>query len=165
MKYKIRKNHKLSGNITGVYHVYINDDHESLFDRFLNENISSYKNELKDIVQRLNTIANETGAREQFFKTKEGKPGDHIEALYDKPKSNLRLFCIRFGQQLLILGGGGVKPKSMRTWQESEKLTTENLMLQELSDKIGEALKEGTIKFSDDYKAFEGTLTFKDDKL
>lgn len=163
MKFQLRKSQELSGSKTGVYVVHLNDDNESQFEKFLNENISSFKNELMDILERLKTITNKTGAREQFFKTKEGKPGDHLEALFDKPNSHLRLYCLRFGQQLLILGGGGEKPKNIKTWQESEKLTEENLILQKLSNEIYKRLTEKTLRYSEDFTEFQGELTFKED--
>jgi len=56
---------------------------------------------------RLKIIGNETGARESFFKTKEGIPGDGVCTLYDTPDKKLRLYCIRYGKQLIIIGAGG----------------------------------------------------------
>ena len=61
-------------------------------------------------------------AREGYFKLHEGKPGDGIVALYDRPDSRLRLYCIRYGSVTLIVGGGGAKPKSVRAWQEVPEL-------------------------------------------
>src|SRR5665647_2827517 len=111
MEYKLVKLSKFSGNEASVYSIYLKDERRTLFDRFLKENINSFKSELNDIVVRLKTIGHDTGARKQFFKTNEGKPGDGVCAFYDIPKSNLRLYCICYGTLLVVLGGGGYKPK------------------------------------------------------
>ena len=52
----------------------------------------------------------------------EGIPGDGVCALFDLPNSNLRLYCIRYGNSIIILGGGGQKPKTISAFQENEKL-------------------------------------------
>jgi hypothetical protein len=39
----------------------------------------------------------------------EGKYGDGVSALFDKPKYKLRLYCIRYGTQIIIVGWGGEK--------------------------------------------------------
>ena len=67
-----------------------------------------------NFLERIRTINEKTGARESFFKPNEGKPGDLVCALFDIPNSNLRLYCIRFGNSLIILGGGGEKKKTIK---------------------------------------------------
>ena len=101
------------------------DDGITLFDHFVNENITDYRKEIRFIANRLQEIGNTTGAREKFFKHNEGKPGDGVCALYDDPDSNLRLYCIRYGNIAVILGGGGPKPDDVKAWQDDEKLTLE----------------------------------------
>ena len=163
MKYKIIKSDKLSGIKASVYDVYIEEKGKTIFELFLEENINSFKDELVDITKRLKVIGNSTGAREQFFKLKEGNPGDGVCALYDIPNSNLRLYCIRYGPSIIILGGGGHKPKSHRTLQENEKLKKENYFLRNLSKKITSRIKDKTIKYTEDFMDFEGELTFNDE--
>ncbi len=114
MKYKLLKLNKLSGNKASIYSVYLEKEGKMLFDLFLEENKISFKSELKDIVSRLSVIGHKTGARENFFKLNEGNPGDGVCALYDRPGSNLRLYCIRYGALIIVLGGGGHKPKTIR---------------------------------------------------
>lgn len=147
-----------SGSQASLYTVFIDDDTESLFDRFLNENLDSHKSEIIDLVSRLNTIGKETGAKYDFFKHKEGELGDGVCALYDIPDSNLRLYCIRYGNQLVLLGGGGYKSKDISAFQENEKLTDENYFLRWLSKAITEKMKEKEIRLTDDGLDFEGDL-------
>jgi hypothetical protein len=95
MKYRLVKMNQLSGVHASIYSLYVEDEQRTLFENFLDANKISFKSELKDILSRLNTIANKEGARELYFKFKEGKPGDLVCALYDRPAGKLRLYCIR----------------------------------------------------------------------
>jgi hypothetical protein len=164
MKYKLVKLGKYSGEQASLYTVFLEDEQKTLFDRFLEENKNSFISEIKNIVLRLNIIGHDTGAREQFFKPAEGKPGDGVCALCDVPESKLRLYCIRYGSLILILGGGGYKPKNIRAFQQDEKLTSENYFLRHLSSKIKERMARREISFSDDYMDFEGNLIFNDEE-
>jgi len=157
--YKLVKEEKLSGAETSVYSVFLLAKQDTLFNRFINENKNSFKSELKDIINRLKVIGHKTGAREQFFKLKEGKPGDGICALYDHPDRNLRLYCIRYGKTLIIVGGGG--EKTTKTLQEDSKLKEENYFLRLIAKDIQERIQEGEIEFSDDYMDLLGNLEFK----
>lgn len=158
MRIRLVKLNQLSGERASIYSAIYEDDQISLFDKFLNENNISFKSELKDIVLRLKVIGGKTGAREHYFKPHEGKPGDGVCALYDKPKSNLRLYCIRYGMTLIIIGGGGHKPKTIKSLQDDPKLKKENLIIREISKLINEKISQGNISFTDDYYDFDGNL-------
>lgn len=163
MKYKIVELDEFTGNEATIYSVILNDEGKTLFEKFIEENNVSFKDEIKFIFDRLETIGNYTGAREIFFKLKEGKPGDGVVALYDEPDSNLRLYCIRYGSQIIILGGGGHKPKSISAFQEDDKLTAENYLLQKLSREITSRIKDKTIIYTHDGLKLEGELEFEDE--
>jgi len=162
MKCRLVKLSKFSSNKATVYSIIINNEQNTLFDKFIQENANSFINELKDISKRLVTIGHKTGARENFFKRNEGIPGDGICALYDEPGSHLRLYCIRYGTQIIVLGNGGPKPKSIRSFQENEKLTDENYFLRWLSKEISKRIKNRDIEYSNDYLEFVGELEFDD---
>lgn len=164
MKYKIVKLNKYSGKQASLYSIFLEDEQKTLFDRFLEENKNLFLSELKDIITRLNIIGHDTGAREQYFKLREGKPGDLVCALYDVPDSNLRLYCIRYGSLLVILGGGGYKPKGMAAFQEDAKLQDENYFLRQVSSDIKQRMDDDEITFTDDYMDFEGNLIFNDEE-
>jgi len=161
---KLVKIIKLSGAACSVYSIIENDAEETLLEKFIKENIDSFKSETKEIIQRLRTMGRFTGARPEFFKEHEGKPSDGVCALFDDKKSHLRLYCIRFGTQLVVMGGGGYKPKSIRKLQQDEKLKRENYFLRELSEKITSRIKEKEIWFSHDNMEFKGNLEFNDEE-
>ena len=141
MKYKIIKINNISGKEASVYSIILNNEEETLLNKFVKENEISFKSETKDILKRLYSIGHTTGARIQFFKEWEGKPGDGVCALFDIPTSNLRLYCIYFGSQLIVVGSGGHKPKDIRTLQQDDKLKAENYLLREISVQITQRIK------------------------
>ena len=158
MRIRLVKIKQLSGEQASIYSVIYNDDQITLFDKFLIENEISFKSELSTIVIRLKVIGKKTGARETFFKLGEGDLGDGVCALYDDPKKNQRLYCIRYGTSLIIIGGGGYKAKTTRTLQEDPKLKKENLIMREISKLIKEKMEDQTLSFTDDYYDFKGIL-------
>ena len=162
MKYKIVKLSKFSGVEAKIYSIYLPEHSETLFDIFIKENINSFKSELKDIFNRLSGIGKHTGARESFFKLFEGKPGDGVCALYDLPEKALRLYCIRYGSLILILGGGGPKSKKIKALQDDNKLTQENYFLRQVAKEIREKMELGEIEISKDGTEFLGNLEFSD---
>lgn len=164
MKYKLVKLVKFRGSKSTIYSVIIDEDKQTLFDRFVDENRKIYPLEFKSIRDRLLTIATKTGAREQYFKLFEGKPGDGVCALYDSPESKLRLYCIKYGSCTIIIGGGGFKPKGIKALQDDKKLNDENSILCKLSALITNALRDGTIKWVNNGYELEGDLTFTDNE-
>lgn len=164
MNYEIVELEDLSGRKATIYSVFLGDDDTTLFDQFLEESKEGYKSELKFILSRLQEIGDTTGARESFFKDREGKPGDGVCALYDIPYSKLRLYCIRYGNTAILLGGGGPKPSGIDAWQDDPKLSQEAETMMQVSADIMARLKEGDIKWSKDGSRLLGNLIFSDDE-
>ena len=152
----------MSGSRAVIYSVRIEDDVDTLLERFVAENVEVHRDEVREMLLRLREIGHNTGARETFFRPEEGKPGDGIEALRAITGSRLRLYCIRNGRVSVIVGGGG--PKTTRSWQEDPKLKAENELLQLISKTIIQALKEGySLRWSADGLKLEGDLTLNTD--
>jgi len=164
MRYKIVKINNYSGNKTTIYSILMEEENETLLNKFVRENEISFKSETKDVLKRLYSIGHTTGARTYFFKEWEGKPGDGVCALFDKPNSNLRLYCIYFGSQLIIVGSGGHKPKNIRTLQQDGKLKAENYLLRKISEQITQRIKDKEISYTKDYLNFEGNLEFNEEE-
>jgi len=160
-KCQLIKISQLSGPMGSVYTILPDEEEITAFQNFISNNKNSFKSEINDIVGRLKIMGSRTGMREDFFKLYEGNPGDGVCALYDKDDSNLRLYCIRYGSQIIILGSGGHKPKSIRSFQEDEKLEKENFILRDLSKLITEKMRDKEIWFSEDGLDFEGELTIE----
>lgn len=69
MKCKLVKLPQLSGDKASIYSLYLSKEGLTLFDIFVKENRISHKDELKDIVKRLDVMAKSTGAKIYYFKT------------------------------------------------------------------------------------------------
>lgn len=163
MKFRLIKLETLSGKKATIYSAIVQDETKTLFDNFISENIKDYKDELLKIRKTILTISCDTGARDSFFDKPEGKAGQSVYALYDRPDSKLRLYCFRFDNNILVLGGGGFKPKNIRAFQEDTKLTYENNIVRYISDTLTQAIKDRDIRQSLDGMSLEGNLIFGDD--
>ena len=167
MKVILEKIPELSGMGASIYSFREIDSEISRFESFLEHN-STFEDEIKSIVSRLTTIGRKAGAQEQFFKLHEGNPGDGVCALFDLPDKHLRLYCIRFGNLILIVGGGGEKPKNIRALQESQTLERENDLLRTLSAMIAKMIREKDICFNPSYTDFSKdsilTITLDEDE-
>ena len=162
MNFKLVKIEQLSGRKATIYSAIVGNEGKTLFDKFIVENIVDFKDELLKIRRTLTTIAHDTGARKQFFDKPEGKAGQSVFALYDRPDSKLRLYCFRFDRHILVLGGGGFKPKNISAFQEDAKLTYENKIVRYISDTLTQAIKDRDIKQSADDLELLGDLEFID---
>lgn len=160
MKCRLEKIYRLSGEAASTYTLRVEGSSGTLFEQFIKDGSISFKDETLDILKRLKTIAFKTGAREDFFKLHEGIPGDGVCALFDRPNSNLRLYCIRFGLPLIILGGGGHKPKSIKKWQEKEDLANAVRLLINLSAEITLRIKGKELIYTNNFLDLEGDMEF-----
>ena len=150
MKFSLVELGDLTGERLKIYSVIVEEEELTIYEKFLEENIDDYKEEVEDIMSRIEVMANHTGLRDDFIKTGEGNLGDGIHALYDKPESNLRLYLIRFGNVAIVLGGGGPKPKNIRRFQDDPKLTEENYFLRKVSTALSEAVQYGSLSITDE---------------
>ncbi|MEK6476041.1 hypothetical protein WJR50_00860 [Catalinimonas sp. 4WD22] len=162
MNYRIVELEDLSGDQATIYSIIESDNDDTAFEQFIAEHHTAYENEILDIVNRIDSIGKVVGARDHFFKHNEGKPGDLVCALYDKPGRHLRLYCIRFGSVAIILGGGG--PKNTRSWQEDEKLSQEVRKMMKVSEDIANRLRDGSLYWTEDGMELIGDLNFEDDE-
>ncbi|GAB2683453.1 hypothetical protein GCM10027037_00340 [Mucilaginibacter koreensis] len=160
MKFKLHKIAQLSGSKASVYTVTLDGDAGSLFEQFLIANKGEFPAETQDLLLALRTIGHKTGARVDFFKKGEGRMGDHISALFDVPERKLRLYCIQFGMDCIILGGGG--PKTTRTWQEDTELSRQMHLLMQVADRIHQGFADKELGWGPGMRDITGDLDFKE---
>lgn len=164
MKFELVKSSLLSGSQATIYNVLLLDEDDmplhknngTLLDNFIEENIQGYNLEVKSILDRLRIMGKKTGCRTDYFRHFEGKLGDGVCALCDIPDNNLRLYCIRYGTQIVILGGGGMK--DVGQWQQDPKLSKEASQMINIAKKLNKAIREKDLEFSDDFMDFIGDL-------
>jgi hypothetical protein len=68
--------------------------------------------------------------------------------LYDDEERKLRLYCIRFANVAIILGGGGYKDKSVIKWQDDKKLSEEVRKVMAYAESIIKRLDDGVLYWS-----------------
>ena len=123
MGYGIVEISDLSGPGCKIYSVVRDGEEGTLLDEFIERmDAQGYSECVNEILLALTSFGREFGAREQFFRLNEGKPGDGVVALLKKKRFQIRLYGIRFGNVLLILGSGGVKPPGIASWQQDPVL-------------------------------------------
>ena len=81
------------------------------------------------------------GALERYFRP-EGSINDNLCAIPIE-SGNIRLFCLRISDQILILGNGD--KKTTRTYQEDRKLLGYTLDLQKFDKLLKKDLEDGVV--------------------
>ena len=128
---------------------------EAFFDKFPLG--SPYDEDIDVIISWLDRIG-ASGSFEMYFRY-EGKYGDGVCAIPIET-NNLRLYCIRMSDKILIFGNGDIK--DTKTWQESETLTEYVRLLIDTSRFISSRLSDGSVYIVD--KELLGNLNFRRDE-
>ena len=161
MNFTIVEIPELSGEKCQIFSIRFDEDDDTIYEKFSATFYDEYQDEVQDIYDRLLFIGKEGGARRDFFKRNEGKPGDGVCALYDNPDHKLRLYCIVFGAVAIILGGGGPKPEGVRAWQDNPNLKANAELMIRISQRITKAIHNKEIQVTD--KGLSGDLRIIDD--
>lgn len=159
MNFEIVELEDYSGKKATVYSVIIEGNGDTLFEQFVEEHNDAFQPEIISIATRIELIGKKTGARSNFFKEDEGKPGDGVCALYDE-EYKLRLFCIKYGTIAIVLGGGGLK--KVRAWQDDDALKANAELMIKISAIITEKIKSKEIVI--DGNELIGNLKFEDNE-
>jgi hypothetical protein len=163
VKYEIVELEPFSGSKAKVYSLIPEGEEITMFEKFIDEYKIGFKEEVKDILKRIKLIGHNTGARESFFKP-EGdrefqiKYGNFIYALYDEEDKKLRVYCIRFSNAVIILGGGGFKDKSVIKWQDDKILSEAVREIMAYAESIFKQMDAREIFWSKDGDELEGKL-------
>ncbi len=141
------------------YSIHLEAEELSELERFFEKfpEGSEFDEDIDTIIEWLDHIG-QRGALERHFRY-EGKYGDGVMAIPIET-SNLRLYCIRLSDKILIFGNGGVK--DCARWQDSETLTQYVEMLLDTSRFISSRISNGTVCIVD--KEIVGNLKFSRDE-
>lgn len=151
MKFKLKKLSKLSGSKASFYTI-LCDKTDSLFGKFVRDNEKKFQGELLDILGRIKNMGTINGATDNFFKLDESEDrhDEKVVALYDKPNSRLRLYCVKLSDQLVVLCGGGHKPKGIIRWQAKADLAKEARLAMDISKLIEMNMEISKLSISSD---------------
>lgn len=146
-------------NAVNFYSVHLDEEELSELEKFFEKfpEGCNYDKDIDTIIAWFDRIG-ENGALERYFRYG-GRFSDGVSAIPIET-SNLRLYCIRLSDKILIFGNGGVKDSA--TWQESETLSDYVEMLVDTSRFISSRLSNGTLYIVD--KEIIGNLNFTRDE-
>jgi hypothetical protein len=114
-----------------------------------------------EIVQRISSMTDSLGYREQFFEMNEGLRTDSVAAL---KRGRIRLYCLRWSSSLLIVGTGGLK--TAQTYQKDMARRHIVPELQELDKLIMMRQRSGEIEIDHNNGSMRGNLIFSlEDRL
>ena len=124
------------------YSISFQMDRTTEFERFLSkfEEEAEFNEDYQRILAALEIIL-DRGALERYFRP-EGSINDNLCAIPIE-SGNIRLFCLRISDQILILGNGD--KKTTRTYQEDRKLLGYALDLQKFDRLLKKDLEDGVV--------------------
>jgi len=120
----------VSGTKINIYSVVLDNSGINEFEKFLTEFSDNYIEDINNIISKIDIIANVTGAREEFFKyERQASVFRFLNKVKNKKakgkkyrESKTRLYCIKVGESILIIGGGGIKEDNIEKFQEDTRL-------------------------------------------
>ena len=127
----------------GLFSICFESDSLSEYDKFINKFIDNaqLESDLNRLLNLIRDMIDNSGFLERYFRP-EGKYADRAVAL-PIMRNNLRLYCLRLSDSVLIVGNGGVKDS--KTYQENAELNGYVITLQKLDALLKDAEKNGTI--------------------
>ncbi len=125
-----------------LYSFRILTEPESEFDKFEKNKEFISCADFNGIMTRLDDMLNSFGFQERFFKY-ESSYDNEVYALHYE-NEDLRLFCIRFGNIHLTIGGGGIK--TTRTTQQDKALNQAEKQCKYVFERVEKRRKLGDIQ-------------------
>lgn len=153
MNYSFKIELQKLGAKSTLYTIRLDGENENEFEKFLQDSEVAASPHFQSMLVRIDDIANRLGCQDYLFKEKESQFSDAVVAL---SRGNLRLYCCRYGNIILVLGSGGIK--NTRTYQESPKLCQSIDMMAYISNRIDQRIKDKEIKIIKNQ--FKGDLNF-----
>ncbi len=134
------------GEESTFYTIKLKGEAKSETEKFFEEMATIDIESTEFIAQRIEIMAEKTGCRDNFFKLKESSFFNNLCAL---SKGELRLYCLRYGNVAVVLGGGGIKPEGVASYQEIPELDEDVKILEKACELIDERIKEKEIQIND----------------
>lgn len=113
------------GRKAKIYSIQFDGDNKHEFQKFLIDPEVRKHPDFQPLRKKLKELYDKRGLLAQFFRPEDDKGFRPEISRIDYGTGKLRVYCIRWDDNLLILGGGGVKPGDIRFWQESPELANE----------------------------------------
>jgi len=134
----------VEGRVANLYTFTVNNDEKSELSKFVYNFPHPNDETFQDAIYYLTKDGPDRfGFPKNKFEVRTSRLSDPIVKY---KKYDIRIFCIWFSKNLIIAGGGGLKTPGTRTTQENEELYYHLQLMQDLSKKIDEALRDGSLK-------------------
>ncbi len=132
--------------LVSLYSIKFNGEDTTEFEKFLQtfKDNAELNEDFQRIVYAISKILS-NGALERYFRP-EGKFNDGVCAVPIE-SGQLRLYCLRMSDQILIVGNGGVK--NTRTYNEDPILSGYVLNLQKFEKLIRAGIKNGALSIEE----------------
>ncbi len=132
--------------LVSLYSIKFNGEDKTEFERFMQDfkDNSELNEDFQRIIYAVSKIL-ENGALERYFRP-EGGYGDGVCAIPIQ-SGQLRLYCLRISDQILIIGNGNVK--RTRTTQEDPLLQGYVITLQKFDKLIRAGIRNGVLSIEE----------------
>ena len=140
------------------YSVQFEDEEYPEFLRFLAklEDETEYEEDMSNFFEWLEVVGDEEGAKDKFFRpegylsdTSALPPGAGIMKAYGLPVNDVRLYCLKLNEQVVILFNGGIK--TSKKSQDCPNVKPFFIQANLLSKKINELIANKEIRWNDEY--------------
>lgn len=162
---------ELATRFVRYYSVRFKDAHDDLeeyseFEKFVvsHQNEADVQEELNDLLGWLtDRLGERHGAKDKYFRhegTAQALPPEarFLEMEYEK---NLRLYCLRLSDHVVVLFNGGIKTKGAATAQECQIVRPHFYRANQLAKAIDAAIRNGDVRVSADLKKLEYNPDFE----
>ena len=130
------------GRKAKIYSIQFDGEEKHEFEKFLEKSEVQNHPDFQALRKKLKEMYNKRGLLEDYFIPEDDRCLHPEISRIDYGTGKLRLYCIRWDDNLLIVGGGGVKPDDIRFWQEDTVLTDAARKIINVFDKLHQYLAD-----------------------
>jgi hypothetical protein len=145
VKFSIINIEPLSGSKAQVYSIKFEDKYASELTIFVHKFHDTHPQIIDEAIQRIKLIAQREGIQNSFFRRESSESHNVFRLLETK---DIRLYCIKFGETLLLFGSGGIKKNKTKKLKENPYLENEVKKLQKVEDSINKRIKSGQLSIT-----------------
>lgn len=137
------------GKKAKIYSIQYDGEENHEFHKFVtNPEVCSHP-DFQALRKKIKELYDKRGLLQQYFRSEDEKCLHSEICRIDYGVGYLRIYCIRWSDKMLILGGGGIKPDDIRFWQESTELSAEVRKIADAFNRIHEYLKINNLVIED----------------
>jgi len=150
MQIELKKLYELSIGITSFYSYACDDSEVTVYMNLLNtyaglSKYREYKIKMEAVHKQFMSMSIFKGARDHFFEPHDPLPENGVCYLNLRHWPDLRLYCIRYNDNLVIVGGGDVIIHGEGASEVKLSLSREEKMMKQIAEVLKEKINETEI--------------------